>query len=299
MNSKLMNKKFSFLVILSLLLKYELISYNSTIYKKKIFTFWEPKDKIPGYIRLCIKTWEKYLTDYEIIILDYEIAKKYLGEYLFTNIICKNMSTPMQTDGLRVALLKKFGGIWLDADTIILKNTFIKQLENYELAMIGDNKSKFQYIGFIYGSKKSSLLNIWLNQIIKKVKFYKYIVSNKKNNTKWLNSWKKAKSLFYLGYDIINSLLKNVTDNKYYRLDATKMNVFPERKFYKNPYLRYRKLFELFYFQKGDPQILLNSSIDIIMLHNSWVPVKYKQMSENEFIRQDILLSKLLSELIK
>ena len=192
MNSKLMNKKFSFLVILSLLLKYELISYNSTIYKKKIFTFWEPKDKIPGYIRLCIKTWEKYLTDYEIIILDYEIAKKYLGEYLFTNIICKNMSTPIQTDGLRVALLKKFGGIWLDADTIILKNIFIKQLENYELAMIGDNKSKFQYIGFIYGSKKSSLLNIWLNQIIKKVKFYKYIVSNKKNNTKWLNSWKKA-----------------------------------------------------------------------------------------------------------
>ena len=60
----------------------------------------------------------------------------------------------------------------------------------------------------------------------------------------------------------------------------------------------YSKQFELFYFQKRDPQIILNDSLDIIMLHNSWVPFKYKNMSESEFIKEDILLSKLLSKLI-
>ena len=152
---------------------------------------------------------------------------------------------------------------------------------------------------FIYASSKSSLLNKWLKEIIKKVKFFKYILSKKKNTTKWLNSWKKTKSYFYLGYDIINPLLKNIKDNKYFRLDVSKINVFPERQFFKNSSLDYSKQFELFYFQKRDPQIILNDSLDIIMLHNSWVPFKYKNMSESEFIKEDILLSKLLSKLIK
>ena len=301
MESSKINKKFCLIVILSFLLINEIYLYNSLIYRNKkiIFTFWEPKEKIPGYLKLCIKTWKKYFTDYEINILDYKSAKEYLGEYLFSRIICKNMSIPMQADGLRVALLKKFGGIWLDADTIILSNKFIKQLENYELAMIGDNEYKSQYIGFIYGSIKSSLLKIWLKQIIKKVKFYKYILSKEKNTTKWLNSWKKKRSYFYLGYNIINPLLKNITGNKYFRLDVSKVNVFPERKFFKNSSLDYSKQFELFYFQKRDPQIILNDSLDIIMLHNSWVPLKYKKMTEKEFINEDILLSKLLSKLIE
>jgi len=300
MESNIINKKFSLIVIISLILIYEITSFNSLLYrnKKKIFTFWEPKENIPGYLKLCIKTWKKYFTDYEINILDYESAKEYLGEFLFSNIICKYMTIPMQADGLRVALLKKFGGIWLDADTIILSKKFVKQFENYDLAMIGDNKYKSQYIGFIYASSKSSLLNKWLKEIIKKVKFFKYIFSKKKNTTKWLNSWKKTKSYFYLGYDIINPLLKNIKDNKYFRLDVSKINVFPERQFFKNSSLDYSKQFELFYFQKRDPQIILNDSLDIIMLHNSWVPFKYKNMSESEFIKEDILLSKLLSKLI-
>ena len=82
-------------------------------------------------------------------------------------------------------------------------------------------------------------------------------------------------------------------------MDVSKVNVFPERKFFKNSSLDYSKQFELFYFQKRDPQIILNDSLDIIMLHNSWVPLKYKKMTEKEFINEDILLSKLLSKLIE
>lgn len=31
---------------------------------RKVFTFWEPKENVPGYIRLCMKTWAKCLDGY-------------------------------------------------------------------------------------------------------------------------------------------------------------------------------------------------------------------------------------------
>ena len=58
------------------------------------------------------------------------------------------MTLANQADAIRVALLKIYGGIWMDADTIIINGKFLKVLENFELAMIG--KDKIQYIGFIF-----------------------------------------------------------------------------------------------------------------------------------------------------
>ena len=65
------------------------LSFTSILYNNKqyIFTFWEPRGKIPGYLNLCIKTWTKFLPEYIVIILDYNKAKEYLGETLFSNII--------------------------------------------------------------------------------------------------------------------------------------------------------------------------------------------------------------------
>ena len=114
--------------------------------KKLIFTFWEPHEKIPGYLILCIKTWKKFLPDYEIKILDYKRVIDYLGETLFSKIVCKDLTLPIQVDAIRVALLKKFGGIWMDADTIVLNGEFLKELKEFELIMLGDAKTKTQNI---------------------------------------------------------------------------------------------------------------------------------------------------------
>ena len=35
------------------------------------------------------------------------------------------------------------------------------------------------------------------------------------------------------------------------------------------------------------------------MLHNSWTPKKYKTMKEDEFLKEDILLSQLLARILK
>ena len=66
----------------------------------------------------------------------------------------------------------------------------------------------------------------------------------------------------------------------------------------KNSSLDNSQKYVQFYFSKRETKYVLNSNDGLIFLHNSWTPLKYKKMSENEFLKQDILLSKLLSELL-
>lgn len=296
----LLKKQFVILImVLALILELYLpLSLNKKVivkynHKKIIFTFWEPHDKIPGYISLCIKTWKKFFPDYEIKILDYKSLKDYIPEELFFNIIDKNMSLAMQADAIRVALLKLYGGLWMDTDNIIINGNLIKMMLNYELSMIGEEKYKIQYIGFIFASQNSSILESWLKKIIYNVKTYRNILKNDNKSLK--------KKLFrgnYLGNAIIDPILKNISNKKYLRLDSNKINCFPERVGVKHTFKDNEFLYKNFYFQKGDPQTILNNTKFIILLHNSWTPSKYKKMSENEFLKQDIRLSRLLSKVL-
>ena len=287
------------IIILCLFFLICIFHFTQKIYSRNIiFSFWEPKDKMPGFLKLCIKTWEKFLPEYEIIILDYKTTKYYLGETLFSKIICKNMSLMLQADAIRIAILNKFGGIWMDADTIILNKEFLKKFRNSDLAMVGDKKINFHYISFISASKNSSILHKWLKQIIFNVKNYKNILLNQKNTINWKNSWKKVNSWHYLGNGIIDPILSNVTDEGFLCVDSNEINVFPEIKFFQNSSLHEFYLYRSFYFQNRDPTIILNDTKGLIFLHNNWTPLVYKNMSEKDFLKQDILLSKLLLQLL-
>ena len=288
---------FAFFLIIFVINKIFLTSKKKIIrefeQKKKIFSFWEPRRKIPEYLLLCIKTWKKYLPEYEINIFDYKNIRYYLGETLFSNIICKKLPLPIQADAIRVALLKRFGGIWMDADTIITNGEFLKPLENYELVMLGEEEVKQQNIGFIFASKHSSIINEWLKEIIKRINIYKQINHNlKKKRKKFKVKWN------YLGNDIIDKLTKNTTDKKFFRLDRNKMNAFPEKKFFERSSLDTIQKYQQFYFQKGESISILNNSKGIILLQNSWTPIEYKMMSQKVFLEKNILLSRLLAEIL-
>ena len=268
---------------------------------KRIFTFWEPHQKIPGYLRLCIKTWKKVLPEYEIIILDYNNIKYYIEEPILSNILCKKMSLKIQSDAIRVAILKTFGGLWLDLDTILLNKQFLFGFNNYDLVMFGSQKEKQQHIGFIYSTKNCSIMNDWLEGITRNVKIYKKFLNNNRNiNDSGLkNFFRKKYSWNYLGNGIIDLILKNTTNKHFLRLDKYKMNIFPEIKNLDNISFNHRYKYNNFYFRKGDPKIIINESKGIILLHNSWTPNKFKKMSEKRFIKQDIILSKLFAQILE
>ena len=269
-------------------------SIDEKITNKTIFTFWEPSDKLPGYISLCIKTWKKFLPDYIILILNFKKAKHYLGETIYSNIIYENMTLPIKADAIRVALLKKYGGIWMDADTIVLNREIFKIFNNHELVMMGEEKTQTQNIGFIFASKKSFIINEWYKEIIYRVKNIKQKLLTKS----FFNSSEDKLPWYYLGNGIVDKLLKNSTNKTFLRLERNIMNPFPEFQYFKNSSLDKIQKYLHFYFQKREPEIILNITTDIILLHNSWTPLKYKEMSEKQFLNQDIFLSRLLSYII-
>ena len=89
----------------------------------RIFTFWEPAKFMPYYIRLCIETWKKFLPDAEIVVLDFGNLGNYASpEELGTELLSGKFSFMHISDAVRVLILEKYGGIWLDADTIILSS---------------------------------------------------------------------------------------------------------------------------------------------------------------------------------
>jgi len=267
--------------------------------KKLIFTFWEPKQKIPGFIKLCIETWKKFLPSFKIIILDFKKAKEYLGQDLFSSIICKNLSIMVQSDAIRVAILNKYGGIWLDADTIILNDYLIKDFQKYELGLICEPKRYFHYIAFIWASKNSDILSDWQNQIISKVNKCKRIMNNRENTRFWFNSFIQLQKFDYLGNSIIDPIIKNNTNKKIFHIDSNVTKVFPEFKYFKNNSMSNGLKYKSFYFKKGDPNFVINNTKGLIFLHHNWTPLKYKIMSRNEFLNQEILLSQLLANLLK
>lgn len=286
--------------VILLLIIYEINFAIFYKYKRKkiIYTFWEPKEKIPGYLSLCIKTWKKFLPEYKVIILDYKKSKNYLGVKMFNSIISQNMSTMVQTDAIRVAILNKYGGIWMDADNIVTNGKFIQSFQKQELVMVWDKFVSYPFIAFIYTAKKSSIIQQWLDIIIDRVNNFTNVISNPENTTNWLKLNADVNEWFFLGNGIINNLIKNVSTKKFLGIHCDDIQVFPELKLVKNDTLDFRQKYELYFFNKGDPQPVLDTAHDFIFLQNSWTPPKYKQMTEDEFLHQDILLSKLLAKLL-
>lgn len=89
--------------------------------KPILWMYWENKPGVskPPYINLCFKTVKKYCNgDFNIILLDNKSVFTYLPN-LRRDI--NELIIAQKTDYIRVALLYKYGGIWLDADTIVMK----------------------------------------------------------------------------------------------------------------------------------------------------------------------------------
>lgn len=287
--------------------------------KPKIFTFWEPKENIPAYIQLCMQTWKKFLPEYEIIIVDYSNIDKYLGKNFYDNILYKDFPLSILSDTIKCALLKIYGGIWFDADTIITSSEVKKYLNiSSDFVLIG------QHLAFIKATKNSYILNKWSEEIKYRIEFYK----NQKYNKNKLKSkiqrflhpriFTKMSKWDYLGNSVlikylIPAIIFNVLEklnisflyklfkkkNKVFIIDRIKINALPEitgkghlsqenlMKNYKN-----------FYFENDYSKEVINNTKGIILLHNSWTPEKYKEMNEEEFLNQNNTLSNTLKTIL-
>lgn len=265
---------------------------------KYIFSFWEPKENIPSYLKLCIKSWQKFLPEYKIIILDYSNLDEWLGQNFFDKSLYKNFSLPMQADAIRCALLKKYGGIWFDTDTIITSEN-VKNFLNIdsELILIGT------HIGFIVAKKNAKILKKWEKGLKKNIKLYDFYSKLKPNNPiksflKFIYK-NKIEKWNFLGNAILKRPLKTKNKTLFFSINRSQIKALPETNYATENNLTTGSAenYKHFYFLNDYSDYALKDNAGIIYLHNSWTPKEFLNMSETEFLSCNNTISNIFKKL--
>lgn len=248
---------------------------------------------MPAYIRLCMQTWKKFLPECEVVLLDYSNLEEWLGKDVYDEILFRDFSLPKQADAIRCALLKKYGGLWLDADTILTS----PQVKDYlmidsELVMIS------KHLAFIKANNNSKIIADWYNQIQYNLKFYKDVKYQNNAVQKILHPrrYRRVENWDYLGNYILHKMLKTKNKKKFFSIDRMEINALPELNNKNNDNLV--ENYQNFYFENDYSQDVIKNTKGIILLHNSWTPQPFLQMNEEEFLSRNNTLSNVLKTVL-
>ena len=121
--------------------------------KKYIHYCWFGGKPLPKLARKCIKSWKKYLPDYEII--EWNESNVDLKECKFVEEAYENKKWAFVSDYVRTKVLKEYGGIYFDTDMEIVHN--IDHLFNSD-TFLGVEDSGFVAVGVWYEKNKEAFL---------------------------------------------------------------------------------------------------------------------------------------------
>ena len=246
-----------------------------------------------------MKTWNKFLPEYKVVVLNYSTIGNWLDKNIYSKELYKNMRLAVQADAIRCAILKKYGGIWFDCDTILtsdkIRNIIPKESG---FTLIG------LHIGVIFAKKNAKVLKIWQKEIQKRL--FKFELSEKHPKLYELFYNKRFKhrlrsnSLF--GNSIINPLFEKLKNEKLFKsIDRESIFALPEVNFYKSNTEDsfYQKYLDFYFTDNDNSSYALENSNGIILLHNSWTPKEYKEMSQAEFLSKNKTMTNILKKILE
>jgi len=91
-------------------------------------------ENAPEIVKVCLNSVRKY-SDWDLVIITKESYEKYIEipEYIVEKHNEGIIPDPHFSDVLRVALLTKWGGIWIDATVYLTGGNLLKEIETEEL----------------------------------------------------------------------------------------------------------------------------------------------------------------------
>ena len=249
--------------------------------KKFIFTFLNPAEKTPDYIKLCLKTWKKYVPEgYCIVTLDNQNLKNYIPPELLNKNIIDNISanySDLIYEYIAAAVLYCNGGIFLSPG-IIMTDKFSPPeilLSKFEIVLYGNSKAA-PSPGFMMARKNASILE----ELLRRLAFFSYLPETDN----------------YKPFTLLKDMLKEDNSLSAIVLDCEESGYLMEKAMYgvSNSYL-YKK----YYFSdicSIEDFIKITKGITFLQTNNT--PKIYNKMSEDEFLKQEILLSKIFRVLL-
>ncbi len=115
---------------------------NKNVYSDKVWVCWfQGIDKAPDIVKKCYNSINKYIPDREIVLITQDNYKEYVQ---FPNFICEKIDSGViskthLSDLLRLELLYRYGGTWIDA-TVYLTDTLPDYMLNSDLFLFQDLK---------------------------------------------------------------------------------------------------------------------------------------------------------------
>ncbi len=238
----------------------------------KIFMYWEnvPGQTRHGYIDLCEKTIRKHCKDdFDIVLITPDNLNDYLPGKDYSSITCfsgkPNEHISVKVGCIRVALLHKYGGIWIDIDTILMKSL----VPIWELAkqhgFVGiDHKrpEKHWVLNTVLAAKRGSSI------------IEKYIVRledrlSKRQSLRWGE----------IGARMLTPLVRQSKD-KY---------LLPEHSFLPISWEEWR----LFFLEDAKISDHMKSDTYGFVLFNKFFTAEFKNKSEEEVLQSNNLIAKL------
>ena len=224
----------------------------------KVYTFWE--GTMPEYIRLCLNTWH-----FPFEVIDY----KTLCQYTELDIEkLKPFTLPQIADCVRVHVLRDNGGYWLDADTICVTGKLP------EANIMGSPVTRAHTIGFLHAEAHSDMFEKW-------AAFQDDILDREDVP----RHWAMMGNNFTDGYVALNPEIK-IGDLE---------PCWPETYMILGDIGRCEK-YEEFYFEADYTMDILKPT-DMFMLHNSWTPQWFKELSKYDVLNNGCTLSNILRDL--
>ena len=129
----------------------DIFNNSNYILPKIIYSFWDNLEN-DLLIQSFIKNWKnKFSKEWEIIFMSKKTVHKYVSNEFLKKYGTGQMDVTRFSDFLRLELLTKNGGVWLDASIMIIDGKF---LDDYYNEMIRNN-----YDGSFYEFKEKKLDN--------------------------------------------------------------------------------------------------------------------------------------------
>jgi hypothetical protein len=279
-----------FLLIIYLI--YKNIKYKDTFNnlsqqgKPYLWQYWDNTDgsKTPAYINLCFKTVDQHCSDsFKIIRLNKDTILDYLPELKTLSAYNKidKLIIAHKVDLYRIMLLKKYGGLYMDADIVVLRDPIeiIDKLQDFDYVGFGctGNICKYGYgrpSNWLMASRKngiliSNVLNNILNKIEKQDKFGYHDLGK-------LILWDELEILLRNNYKYYHyhNKIDGSRDIDGYWIDS---NVA-----FSNNKINYDNELDMMFF----------------VVYNSNIPKNIKELSEDDILSKDWNISKFIKKSI-
>jgi hypothetical protein len=145
------------------------IFVNKYILPKNIFTYWH-SDDIDPIVKINIDNWKRKLPDWTIHVITMSNIDEYVNKSYYTKF--NNIIPQHFADHIRLYLLEKYGGVWMDGSILIVKPEVLNNIYNecieskrdvvlFEYSKRSVNKHPYLENWFIMAPQNSKLIKVW------------------------------------------------------------------------------------------------------------------------------------------